>query len=104
MAEPKAVRNFPPSWRAAGRIITKETHMDNSKDIQLDVNAEKGDNVTNNKIAANRRNALKSAGPKSAAGKARSSRNSYKHGLTATFVIPGIESLEEWARYRHRAL
>jgi hypothetical protein len=33
-------------------------------------------------IAANRRNARKSTGPRSGAGKNRSSRNAYRHGLT----------------------
>ena len=33
-------------------------------------------------IAANRRNARKSTGPRSAAGKKRASRNAYRHGLT----------------------
>src|SRR5262245_37821883 len=33
------------------------------------------------KIAANRRNAQRSTGPRSAAGKARSSRNAIRHGL-----------------------
>ena len=34
-------------------------------------------------IAANRRNAQKSTGPRSAAGKRRASRNAYRHGLAA---------------------
>ena len=34
-------------------------------------------------IAANRRNALKSTGPRSEAGKRRASRNAYRHGLAA---------------------
>ena len=33
-------------------------------------------------IAANRRNARKSAGPRSGAGRKRASRNAYRHGLT----------------------
>lgn len=33
------------------------------------------------KVAANRKNALRSAGPKTAAGKSRSSRNAFRHGL-----------------------
>lgn len=35
------------------------------------------------KIAANRRNAQKSTGPRSAAGKARTRHNAFKHGLAA---------------------
>lgn len=49
-------------------------------------------------IAANRRNAQKSTGPRSAAGKKRASRNAYRHGLS----IPGsgagfIRAVEELA-------
>ena len=38
-------------------------------------------------IAANRRNARKSTGPRSSAGKKRTSRNSYRHGLTARLTL-----------------
>ena len=38
-------------------------------------------------IAANRRNARKSTGPRSSAGKRRTSRNSYRHGLTARLTL-----------------
>jgi hypothetical protein len=38
-------------------------------------------------IRANRRNALKSTGPRTAAGKAASSRNALRHGLTALQVV-----------------
>ena len=39
---------------------------------------------------ANRRNALKSTGPKTAKGKAQAKMNALKHGLTAEeIVIPG---------------
>src|SRR5215475_4799745 len=44
-------------------------------------------------IAANRRNARKSSGPRSGAGKTRSSRNAYHHGLTVS-----ITSSEEFAK------
>jgi hypothetical protein len=37
-------------------------------------------------IAANRRNARKSTGPRSGAGKSRSSRNAYRHGLTLSIT------------------
>ena len=39
--------------------------------------------ATDAQIGANRINACKSTGPRSAAGKIRSSRNSYRHGLSA---------------------
>jgi hypothetical protein len=38
--------------------------------------------ATERQIAANRANAKRSTGPKTAAGKMKSSRNSYKHGLS----------------------
>jgi hypothetical protein len=44
-------------------------------------------------IAANRNNAKKSTGPKSAAGKKRSSHNSYAHGLSSVLPWTG-----EWGR------
>jgi hypothetical protein len=41
---------------------------------------------TEKQIAANRANAKKSTGPKSAAGKLRSSRNAYRHGLSGPLL------------------
>ena len=47
------------------------------------------------KLAANRANAQKSSGPKSDEGKARSSRNSFKHGLySKQLVLPGENPAE----------
>jgi hypothetical protein len=43
--------------------------------------------VTEKKLIANRRNALKSTGPKTAYGKFRSSRNGLKHGHYASFNL-----------------
>ena len=40
--------------------------------------------VSERRIAANRRNARKSTGPRSSIGKRRTSRNAYSHGLTAS--------------------
>jgi hypothetical protein len=45
---------------------------------------------------ANRRNALKSTGPKSLDGKRMSRRNALRHGLTAETVIDGLEDIEDY--------
>ena len=51
-------------------------------------------------IAANRRNARKSTGPRSSAGKRRTNRNSYRHGLTASVTLSTerIQHIERLAR------
>jgi hypothetical protein len=51
--------------------------------------------ATDAQIAANRRNALRSTGPRTPEGKARSSRNHLVHGLLAKGLIEG-ESQEEF--------
>jgi hypothetical protein len=45
---------------------------------------------------ANRRNALRSTGPKSLEGKRISRRNALRHGLTAETVIAGLEDTEDY--------
>ena len=51
------------------------------------------------KLAANRRNARKSTGPRTRAGKDTSKFNALKHGLTArTVVLPGLEEPKEFKR------
>jgi hypothetical protein len=47
-------------------------------------------------IEANRRNALKSTGPKTEAGKQASRRNAVRHGLTAETVIGALEDAEDY--------
>jgi hypothetical protein len=54
--------------------------------------------ATERQVAANRRNARNSRGPRSTAGKKRASRNSYRHGLAAAVTTTeedakGIEKL-----------
>jgi hypothetical protein len=51
-------------------------------------------------IAANRRNARKSTGPRSGAGKKRTSRNAYRHGLTlnVTSTAAFAKQLDKLAR------
>lgn len=57
--------------------------------------------MSNKRLVANRKNALKSTGPKTKSGKAASSRNAVKHGvLAATPVLPGIENREDWEKHR----
>jgi len=46
------------------------------------------------RLAANRANALKSTGPRTAEGKERSRGNSYKHGLTGAGVVVATEDAE----------
>ena len=47
-------------------------------------------------IEANRRNALRSTGPKTDAGKQVSRRNAVRHGLTAETVIGALEDAEDY--------
>jgi hypothetical protein len=47
-------------------------------------------------IEANRRNALKSTGPRTEAGKQASRRNAVHHGLTAETVIGALEDSEDY--------
>lgn len=50
-------------------------------------------------IAANRRNAAKSTGPKTAEGKGVASRNALRHGLTAHQLVLFDEGLPDFARF-----
>src|SRR5207302_6565351 len=50
-------------------------------------------------IEANRRNALKSTGPRTEAGKQSSRRNAVRHGLTAETVIGALEDCEDYKAF-----
>src|ERR1700729_2743137 len=50
-------------------------------------------------IEANRRNALRSTGPKTEEGKRQSRRNALRHGLTAETVIDGLEDSEDYRSF-----
>jgi hypothetical protein len=50
-------------------------------------------------IEANRRNALRSTGPKTDDGKRQSRRNALRHGLTAETVIDGLEDSEDYRAF-----
>ena len=52
------------------------------------------------KVVANRRNARRSTGPRTAEGKAASARNALRHGiLSRSPVIPEVESEAEWQEH-----
>jgi len=55
-------------------------------------------------IEANRRNALKSTGPKTYDGKARSSMNSLQHGLTAAQAVLPHENADDYEKLREGML
>jgi hypothetical protein len=48
---------------------------------------------------ANRRNALRSTGPKTENGKQQSHRNAVRHGLTAETVIGSLEDAEDYKAF-----
>ena len=50
-------------------------------------------------IEANRRNALRSTGPKTDAGKQVSRRNAVRHGLTAETVVSALEDAEDYKAF-----
>jgi hypothetical protein len=56
--------------------------------------------ATDKQLKANRDNARKSTGPRSQEGKARSRRNSRKHGLTATMLVTGYEDAVRFEELR----
>jgi len=56
--------------------------------------------ATEAQVAANRRNAGRSTGPRTAAGKAVASQNALSHGLTAEQIVLFDEQAEDLARFR----
>jgi hypothetical protein len=55
--------------------------------------------TTSRQIEANRRNALRSTGPETEAGKKRSRCNAVRHGLTAETVIGLLEDAEDYQQF-----
>jgi hypothetical protein len=54
------------------------------------------------KIVANRRNALNSTGPKTEAGKRRSRRNAFRHGLTSVTIVDTLESAADFEKFERK--
>jgi hypothetical protein len=55
-------------------------------------------------LDANRRNSLKSTGPRTEAGKEQSRRNATRHGLTAETVIEALEDVEDYRGFEANIL
>src|SRR3954454_22271432 len=55
--------------------------------------------TTYKQIESNRRNARRSTGPTTAAGKLRSRQNAVRHGLTAETVIGALEDAEDYRAF-----
>jgi hypothetical protein len=51
------------------------------------------------RIEANRRNALRSTGPRTEEGKRTSRANAFRHGLTAETVVPDVEDADDYAAF-----
>jgi hypothetical protein len=61
--------------------------------------------MTEKKAAANRRNALKSTGPKTPGGKVKVSMNALKHGLRASgMAVEPLERPEDWEAHRAQVI
>ena len=56
------------------------------------------------RLEANRRNALRSTGPRTEAGKQQSRTNALRHGLTAETVVGILEDAEDYKAFEHRRL
>jgi hypothetical protein len=55
--------------------------------------------ISDARIEANRRNALKSTGPKTERGKERSRLNALRHGMTAKQLVVSLEDFGDFARF-----
>jgi hypothetical protein len=62
--------------------------------------SDSGCSVDSSRVAANRRNAARSTGPRSVKGKSRSSKNASKHGLLSTEPLLADESEKEFEGFR----
>jgi hypothetical protein len=85
-----------------GRSATNNEHETNESDLSHEVasRARRPPTVSLRKIEANRRNARKSTGPKTASGKKRVSTNAIRHGFYAKgLLVPHPDGREDQAEY-----
>lgn len=86
-------------WTPAPGFVSQETTVDDPDAFLDGTDAEPV--VTRPRALVARENATKSTGPRTLAGKARSSRNATRHGLTSrAVVLPTVESADDWAAHR----
>ena len=89
---------------AVARVLWLNTHPLPSGvprfKLRNEANLESGAPLTSyRQIEANRRNALKSTGPRTEAGKEISRRNAVRHGLTAETIITALEDAEDYRAF-----
>ena len=70
----------------------------------MNITMEQDPGISDKKLEANRRNSLKSTGPRSDEGKARSAMNALKHGLTAEQIVLPNEDPEAYDALRQKWL
>ncbi len=93
---PTAETTLLPAYSATSkRSLTSSAQLDNKANLFAIALAM----TSYRQIEANRRNALRSTGPKTEAGKQASRRNAVRHGLTAETVIGALEDAEDYKAF-----
>jgi hypothetical protein len=103
--KPALIRPFPPvpyGWKAIHYPQCAATTKAESNGVRLTKRSQFLKLVPNDllqQIEANRRNSLKSTGPKMETGKQAPRRNAIRHGLTAETVIGALEDAEDYKAF-----
>jgi hypothetical protein len=82
----------------------KPIELKASDSVNLATSPWGGAHMLDKRTEANRANAKRSTGPRTAEGKARASKNALAHGLTARDIVIGDEDPQEFERLRERLL
>ena len=89
----------PALWLKTHPLPPSPTKIDQSKIMKRSQIKEQRPMTSLKQIEANRRNALRSTGPKTEAGKEQSRRNAVRHGLTAETVVDVLEDPEDYKAF-----
>jgi hypothetical protein len=97
--------NIAPRPRGEGARRAGEGNAQNADDVGLlsaEPSVQSVASSPGEGLPADKLKAPKKRGPKTAEGRARSSRNSLKHGIRSPhpFIIEGLESPEEWEEFK----